>query len=450
VSHALLRPRPTDRPALTRTPIERWLFRPMPLARLAWFRVFAYAFVPLDVLHLHYTGVYHAYADKAFYRPLLASRILHYPTPTWGLVWGTLWFTVAAALVLLVLALMGRTSRVLGWALALSWLYFQVIAFSYGKVDHDRLAFTIALFVLPTVDRAGLRDRRSSEQAGWALRMVWLGAVATYFLASVAKLRFGGLHWVNSATIARAVIRRGTSLSRPLLQHPWTLRATQWFIVIFELSSPIMLFVKQRWRTRIVVFMFGFHLITFLMITIAFYPHLVCLTAMLPLERLGGVRADDDGVILDERPVRASGATLVYDGDCAFCTECVDWADRHLPLHPRVIAWQHADLDALGLTQEQCERAVQWVEPSGRVRSGAKAVGAWWWGCGGVFWRVLAALCFVPPASWVAEGIYRLVAANRSRLPGGTAACAMPAHLRPGSHPSAEGTEPVGQASTSS
>ena len=45
---------------------------------------------------------------------------------------------------------------------------------------------------------------------------------------------------------------------------------------------------------------------------------------------------------------------------------------------------------ALGLTQEQCEHAVQWVEPSGRVRSGANAVGAWWWGCRG-FWRIPAA-----------------------------------------------------------
>jgi predicted DCC family thiol-disulfide oxidoreductase YuxK len=122
---------------------------------------------------------------------------------------------------------------------------------------------------------------------------------------------------------------------------------------------------------------------------------------------------------------------LVYDGDCAFCTKCVDWADRHLPLRPHVVAWQHVDLDALGLTQEQCEHALQWVEPSGRTRSGAEAVGTWLWGCGG-FWRVPAVLCLVPPMSWVAAGTYRLIAANRSRLPGGTPACSMPAHLRPG------------------
>ena len=271
----------------TRNPVERWFFEPLPLARLAWFRVFVYAFIPIDVLRLHTSGTYHAYADGVFYRKLLAARVLPYPTPSWVLVYGALWLTVAAALVLLVLSVSGRTWRWLGYAIAVLYLYDQVVAFSYGKVDHDRMGFILALFVIPTVGRAGLRDRRASEHAGWALRMVWIGAVATYFLAAMAKLRFGGPHWVNSATLARAVIRRGTWLSEPLLQHPWTLRATQWFILTFELLSPVMLFVKQRWRTYLVLFMFGFHAMTYAMITIAFWPHLVCLTAMLPLEHLG-------------------------------------------------------------------------------------------------------------------------------------------------------------------
>ena len=49
-----------------------------------------------------------------------------------------------------------------------------------------------------------------------------------------------------------------------------------------------MLFVKQRWRTCLVLFMFGFHAMTYAMITIAFWPHLVCLTAVLPLAASGG------------------------------------------------------------------------------------------------------------------------------------------------------------------
>ena len=69
----------------------------------------------IDVLHLHTSGTYHAYADGVFYRKLLAARVLPYPTPSWVLVYGALWLTVAAALVLLVLAASGRTWRWLGY-----------------------------------------------------------------------------------------------------------------------------------------------------------------------------------------------------------------------------------------------------------------------------------------------------------------------------------------------
>jgi predicted DCC family thiol-disulfide oxidoreductase YuxK len=38
----------------------------------------------------------------------------------------------------------------------------------------------------------------------------------------------------------------------------------------------------------------------------------------------------------------------------------------------------------------------------------------------------------VPPLRWIAHGVYRLVANNRDRMPGGTAACKLPAAQRPG------------------
>ena len=88
-----------------------------------------------------------------------------------------------------------------------------------------------------------------------------------------------------------------------------------------------------------------------------------------------------------------------------------------------MLAARDADLAALGLTTGEAARAVQWVSPDGQVSAGARAVGRWLWSSGGV-WRLPGALCLVPPTSWVAEGVYRLVARFRHRLPGGTAACA--------------------------
>ena len=67
-------------------------------------------------------------------------------------------------------------------------------------------------------------------------------------------------------------------------------------------------------------------------------------------------------------------ATFVYDGDCSFCTTCAEFIERRIPTHARVIPWQFADLDALGLTTEECEEAVQWVGPAGERASGPDAI----------------------------------------------------------------------------
>ena len=115
-------------------------------------------------------------------------------------------------------------------------------------------------------------------------------------------------------------------------------------------------------------------------------------------------------------------STLVFDGDCGFCTTCVRWMAR-LRIEPEtVIPWQHADLAALGLTPEQCQEKVQWVSGTGEVRSGHLAVAAVLRGP----WRPLGVLLTLPGLSWVAGKAYDWVAAHRTSLPGGTPACALP------------------------
>ena len=121
---------------------------------------------------------------------------------------------------------------------------------------------------------------------------------------------------------------------------------------------------------------------------------------------------------------------LVYDGDCGFCTRCVRVVER---MHARadIVAWQFADLPDLGLTQAEAADAVQWVESDGTVRGGHEAVAAVLMNAGKVWWP-LGRVLLVPGVSWLAAKVYRLVADNRNRLPGGTPACALPPEQRPG------------------
>jgi predicted DCC family thiol-disulfide oxidoreductase YuxK len=129
--------------------------------------------------------------------------------------------------------------------------------------------------------------------------------------------------------------------------------------------------------------------------------------------------------------VRPDRPVLVYDGDCAFCTSSVRFIERHIPTTAEIVAWQFAGLAALGTTAERAERELLWVHPSGRIDGGADAVAALLVGSG-QGWRLLGRLMQLPVLDWVARGIYRLIAANRHRLPGGTPACALPASQRPG------------------
>lgn len=114
---------------------------------------------------------------------------------------------------------------------------------------------------------------------------------------------------------------------------------------------------------------------------------------------------------------------LVYDGDCAFCTTSADWIRRRLPAEVAVVPWQSLDdLDAHGLTLDDVATAAWWVEPPGPPRGGHLAVGAALVEAGGA-WGMAGRALLAPPLRWLAAPVYRRIARDRHRLPGGTAAC---------------------------
>lgn len=118
-------------------------------------------------------------------------------------------------------------------------------------------------------------------------------------------------------------------------------------------------------------------------------------------------------------------ATLIYDGDCGFCTTCVRFIERHLRTTARIVPWQQAPLADLGVTEQEARDALQWVDQHGRVSAGHAAIARLLIDSG-LPWKLAGRVLLVPPVSWVAAFGYRLVANNRQRLPGGTPACAVP------------------------
>ncbi|MFT4216196.1 MAG: DUF393 domain-containing protein [Micropruina sp.] len=116
--------------------------------------------------------------------------------------------------------------------------------------------------------------------------------------------------------------------------------------------------------------------------------------------------------------------TLLYDADCGFCTASANWLGRRrlgAPIEPL----QRADLVALGVDPARAEREIPFVERTAagtRVSYGHVAIGRAL-ATGRFPWRVLGWLLVHPPLSWLAGPAYALVARNRHRLPGSTAAC---------------------------
>jgi predicted DCC family thiol-disulfide oxidoreductase YuxK len=128
-------------------------------------------------------------------------------------------------------------------------------------------------------------------------------------------------------------------------------------------------------------------------------------------------------------------AQLIYDGDCGFCTTCAGWIAARWRSPADAVPWQHLDLaglHALGLTVDDVQQAVWWVDAAGCRFRGHQAVARALIAAGG--WRAgLGRVVLVPPASQVAAVAYRAAARWRYLLPGGTPAC------RPDRGPTAAG-----------
>lgn len=277
-----LRSTPTE--AAPTNPFLRWFMPEVPLARVAVFRVFIYLFIIIDVLTISGDVIAHGWTPE-FYQPLWLARFLHIPAVS---VLGAQ-ILLTLIIVFSLLAAAGFLQRLSGWAVALSFGAWMFYTQGYGYVAHDHMALVIAAFVLPTIGTARFRDvGTASARAGWALRMVQISVVLTYFYSVVMKWIASGniTHWANGAVIIWALMRRGAEWSKPFLEMPSLLIAAQWATLVFEFLSPVVLFLKGKWLYGAVAFFFLFHLMTYLALGIHFLPTVICWAAFLPLEKL--------------------------------------------------------------------------------------------------------------------------------------------------------------------
>lgn len=226
-------------------------------------------------------AVLHDSAPDTFYKPVLLARILHLGPPS-STTMIVLRVVIVAATVWM---LTRRAPRAAAATVFVSYVLWVLWAFSWAKVDHDRLTIVVALFVLALTPRSGPALERLS---GWALRVVQVVFVLAYPFSAWGKLRFGGVDWMNSAVFTTAILRRGTFIGNRLLPYPQLLVFSQWVFVFFEVMTVVLLFPRApRWiRNLALVGILLLHGMTYLMIGISFLPHTICITAFFALEHL--------------------------------------------------------------------------------------------------------------------------------------------------------------------
>ena len=107
--------------------------------------------------------------------------------------------------------------------------------------------------------------------------------------------------------------------------------------------------------------------------------------------------------------------TLVYDGECEFCTRLARWVERQDRRgRVSVRANQEAGLiESLGLTREEVGRAAWAVEASGRKFAGAAAINRVLRELGGGL-ELIGSLYQVAPVKWVEDRYYGRVARRRA------------------------------------
>lgn len=268
---------------------QSYWYEPVDRTRMRYFARIVYAALLWVIWRVDTYAPAHEWAPRSFYQPVWVGRVLSIgpPTPT----------TMTLLRVVLTVSLVAAfalarpsnasaaryAARTANAVVALSFSLWCLWAFSWSKVDHDRMTMMVALVTLVVVPGVGTGIDRA---VGWALRTVQVVFVLAYPLSAISKFQKTGWDWANHATFARAIIRRGTPLGRHLVEHGELLRISQWGFVIFEMVSILALSRNKRIRAVIVPGFFFLHFFTWLAIGIHFLPHTICLTAFLPLERM--------------------------------------------------------------------------------------------------------------------------------------------------------------------
>jgi hypothetical protein len=311
------------------SPVD-WLFGAAPARRLAMLRVLVGGYATVWALVRLPAHLDHVDQPASRWQPVGVLAPLDGPLASA--------VVVALALVAPLLAACvaaGWRYRVTAPAAALVVLVLATLDSSWVQVFHTENLMVLHLLILAAapaaaddlvlrrpVGRASAAGARpggppASGRHGWPLRLAAVVVVLTYVIAGIAKLRIGGMHWLDGDTLRHVVaydnLRKDllgdvySPVGTRLVAHPWLFPPLAVGSLAVELGAPVALLgvpadaeaargrpsaaarrLLQRCRTAWVVAAWLFHAGVLALMAIAFpYPLFgVAFAPFFRLERL--------------------------------------------------------------------------------------------------------------------------------------------------------------------
>ena len=200
------------------------------------------------------------------------------------------------ALASAVMVTLGRAVRLNAPVAAVSLLLVTTFTNSFGQIFHTEHLLVLHAGVLA---RAALLEpeRDRVEVSGWPLRLMMLIVVAAYVVAGVAKLRFGGMAWLDGDVLRSHVaydnLRKvlvgdiHSPVGGRLSGEAWLWAPIAWTTLVLELGAPAAL-VPGRIRLVWIAAAWTFHLGILVLMAILFPYQLsgVAFAAFVPVERI--------------------------------------------------------------------------------------------------------------------------------------------------------------------
>jgi hypothetical protein len=276
--------------------IDHWLMSPAPAVRLAMFRIMIGAFSAGYFVARLPTLLQLGDEPRVAWEPVGVLWWLVDPLPVW-----LVRCAVLATIALAVAAATGAAFRIVGPAFAIALLFVTTYRSSGGQLlwfDDLLVLHVIVIACSPAADalRLGRRGAPVGDGAryGWPLRVAAMVTVVTYALAGIAKLRIGGIAWLDghslrnhvaySATRLRVLGGTPSPLARPMMQFGWMFTPLAVATLMIELGAPLAL-VVSRLRVPWVALAWCMHAAIAATMFVVF-PYPLALIAFAPLFRL--------------------------------------------------------------------------------------------------------------------------------------------------------------------